>query len=137
MTYWGDAVVCVDLSQRRCRVHTCRKTLTGRRTAYCCDEHGTEFGRNHWWNAARWEALRRAGYVCQRCRAHQRFVEDLHVHHIAPLDGQSRGVSCLNHQENLVPLCAPCHRAVERDLAEKVLWGARMDRAFVTLAQRT
>jgi hypothetical protein len=123
---WRAQVTCVDLSERLCRVATCRLELPARRSAYCSDRHAREFERNHVWFAARRVARRRAGYACERCgfrpadvrrdpEARKRFARHelrLEVNHVVPLAGAYRLVSCANHQSNLEVLCHGCHALV-------------------------
>lgn len=120
---WRDYVTCVDVSERRCRLATCRAELEGRRTAYCCDAHARKFEREHVWIHARRAARRRAKWACERCgfkpaelrkdperRAiYSRYQLRLEVNHIQPLGGRYRAVTCLNHQSNLEVLCHACH----------------------------
>src|SRR3954463_14756351 len=108
---WRTFVTCVDVSELRCRLATCRSILSGRRTAYCSDAHAREFVRNHVWAAARRAARRRAKWTCQRCglkpatirrdrsarREYSRHELRLEVNHIVPLRGSYRGVTCSNH----------------------------------------
>ena len=120
---WRDYVTCIDLTEGVCRLATCRQPLEGRRTAYCSDKHAREFERQHVWRDARTAARRRAKWSCERCgfkpgdvkkdperrilfRRHELRLE---VNHIQPLGGRYRGVTCLNHQENLEVLCHNCH----------------------------
>ena len=123
---WRNFVTCVDLSERLCRVATCRAPLTARRTAYCSDAHAREFARNHVWADARRSARRRAKWCCQRCgfkpgdirkdvtarKAYARHELRLEVNHIEPLRGTYRVVTCSNHLTNLEVLCHRCHVAV-------------------------
>jgi hypothetical protein len=120
---WRDYVTCVDLTQQLCRLASCRAPLEGRRTAYCSDKHANEFQRNHVWADARRYARRRAKWACERCGfkpneikkdperrlIYTRHELRLEVNHIQPLGGRYRGVTCLNHQENLEVLCHRCH----------------------------
>ena len=53
----------------------------------------------------------RDGWTCQLCgEQRKRWGHNLHVHHINEDKTD-------NHNENLVSLCAPCHRSVHRDKA--------------------
>jgi hypothetical protein len=120
---WHSYVTCVDLSEPVCRLERCRQPLPPRRSAYCSDLHALEFERNHVWAAARRAARRRARYACQRCgfkpydlrrdpiarKGYTRYELRLEVNHIQPLAGAYRGVTCLNHQNNLEVLCHRCH----------------------------
>ena len=120
---WRTFVTCVDISERLCRVATCRSPLSARRTAYCSDAHAREFVRNHVWGDARRTARRRAKWSCQRCgfrpggirkdpearKAYARHELRLEVNHILPLRGNYRGVTCANHLNNLEVLCHRCH----------------------------
>ncbi|HLF77966.1 MAG TPA: hypothetical protein VJB57_10800 [Dehalococcoidia bacterium] len=122
-TSWRNFVTCVDLTQQLCRLGSCRQPLPQRRTAYCSDQHGREFERNHVWSSARRAARRRARWACQRCgfkpaevrkdpdarKSYARHELRLEVNHIEPLAGAYRGVTCLNHQSNLEVLCHRCH----------------------------
>jgi hypothetical protein len=126
---WQSFVTCVDLSEKLCRVASCRIALPSRRTAYCSDKHARDFERNHVWLYARRAARRRAGWACERCgfkpseirkdplarRAYSRHELRLEVNHILPLAGSYRAVTCLNHQTNLEVLCRRCHLTVTRD----------------------
>jgi hypothetical protein len=125
---WQSFVTCVDLSDKLCRVASCRAALPSRRTAYCSDRHAREFERNHLWFVARRAARRRARWACERCgfkpseirkdpvarQQYSRYELRLEVNHIQPLVGSYRLVSCLNHQTNLEVLCHRCHAAVTR-----------------------
>jgi hypothetical protein len=126
---WRSHVTCVDLSEPVCRLASCRKPLTGRRKAYCCDRHAREFERNHLWIAARRAARRRAKWACQRCGfkpadvrrepsllpIYKRSELRLEVNHIEPLLGSYRGFTCLNHLSNLEVLCHRCHVAATNE----------------------
>lgn len=62
------------------------------------------------WSTIRESILKRDGYVCQVCGMGDdehidEFEQGLHVHHIVPL---SEGGT--NENENLISLCALCHR---------------------------
>jgi hypothetical protein len=123
---WRDYVTCVDVSEPLCRLASCRAPLDGRRSAYCSDQHAREFARHHVWANARTAARRRAKWACERCGfkpadvkkdPERRFLFRRHelrleVNHIHPLGGRYRGVTCLNHQENLEVLCHSCHLLV-------------------------
>jgi len=127
-TRWQSFVTCVDVSEKVCRLATCRVPLPPRRTAYCSDKHAREFERNHVWLFARRAARRRARWACERCgfklsevrkdpvarRAYSRHELRLEVNHIQPLVGSYRGVTCLNHQSNLEVLCHRCHLVATR-----------------------
>jgi len=129
---WQSFVTCVDLTEKVCRVATCRVELPPRRTAYCSDKHAREFERNHVWLAARRAARRRARWACERCgfkpsevrkdpearRAYSRQELRLEVNHIVPLFGSYRSVTCLNHQTNLEVLCHRCHLVITRSQRE-------------------
>lgn len=120
---WRDFVTCVDLAAPLCRLASCRAPLEGRRTAYCSEQHAKEFQRHHVWADARRYARRRAKWTCERCGFKPNEVKKdplrrllftrhelrLEVNHIQPLGGRYRGVTCLNHQENLEVLCHRCH----------------------------
>ena len=120
---WQSFVTCVDVSQRVCRIATCRADLPSRRSAYCSDRHAREFERNHVWLFARRAARRRAAYRCERCgfkpsevrkdpaarERYARYELRLEVNHIRPLEGAYRSVTCLNHLDNLQVLCHRCH----------------------------
>jgi hypothetical protein len=120
---WRSFVTCVDISEQRCRLASCRTPLLGRRTAYCSDAHAREFVRNHVWADARRMARRRAKWACQRCglkpsqirkdpiarNQYSRHELRLEVNHILPLRGSYRGVTCSNHLSNLEVLCHRCH----------------------------
>lgn len=57
------------------------------------------------WETIRQEILERDDHQCQYCGSEK---EGLHVHHI---DGNSGGAS--DHFNNLITLCASCHRRFE------------------------
>ena len=61
------------------------------------------------WAAARAAARRRDGHRCQVCGA----TDDLHVHHIRPVRLFARPADA-HRLDNLVTLCARCHRRAER-----------------------
>ena len=123
---WRTYVTCVDISEQRCRLATCRAPLPARRTAYCSDAHAREFVRNHVWADARRTARRRAKWTCQRCgfkpgairkdpvvsKTYSRHELRLEVNHVVPLRGTYRTVTCSNHLTNLEVLCHRCHLVV-------------------------
>lgn len=79
------------------------------------------------WRRARWEAIRRAGYRCERCGRPGR----LEVHHRTPLE---RGGAPFDAR-NLETLCAICHReqhAAERaaEVPGRAAWREELKRAF-------
>lgn len=125
---WQTFVSCVDLSERVCRLATCRAVLPPRRTAYCSDKHARAFERDHVWMAARRAARRRAKWACERCgfkpsevrrdstlrATYARHELRLEVNHILPLAGGYRSVTCMNHQSNLEVLCYRCHLTVTK-----------------------
>ncbi len=75
-----------------------------------------DYGPN--WQAQRKQVLERDGYRCRTCGADgDEFV--LHVHHIRPfreygyVPGQNENYLIANQTDNLVTLCASCHRQAE------------------------
>ncbi len=101
---------------RGCR--RCGEPARGRFLFYCSPECNRIFQADHWWPAARFTAL---GYehaggnywtprptVCAQaddtCS-----VGDFEVNHIAPLNGDRPTWGCVNHQDNLEPLCHSHH----------------------------
>jgi len=72
------------------------------------------------WSAQRDAARARDGYVCQQCGAPERESRQHDVHHITPFRafGYVPGVNdfykLANRLENLITLCAACHRRTER-----------------------
>jgi DEAD/DEAH box helicase domain-containing protein len=75
-----------------------------------------DYGPN--WSAQRKQALERDGYRCRTCGATaDEFL--LHIHHVRPfreygyIPGQNEYYQQANRLENLVTLCASCHRRAE------------------------
>ncbi len=72
------------------------------------------------WAAQRDAARARDGYVCRQCGAPEREGRQHDVHHITPFRtfGYAPGFNdfykLANRLENLITLCAACHRRVER-----------------------
>lgn len=79
--------------------------------------HPAYYGPN--WDEQKRKARRRDGYQCQACGERQRYNKALHVHHIKPLrsfncnPSDASGYLEANRLENLISLCASCHRKVE------------------------
>lgn len=76
-----------------------------------------EYGPN--WKQQRERVLARDGYQCRTCGSEARTGQGLHVHHIRPfrdygyVPGKNDGYRLANELENLVTLCASCHRQAE------------------------
>ncbi len=71
------------------------------------------------WEEQRRRALERDGHRCRRCGAAHHPRRPLHVHHIRPfrtfgyVPGENENYREANRLENLVTLCARCHRLAE------------------------
>lgn len=75
----------------------------------CLEKHGGKIIYSNLWNVAFNESLKievkdRDGWKCVICECET----DLHVHHKIP-----RKLGGIHHKDNLVTLCASCHKAVE------------------------
>lgn len=76
-----------------------------------------DYGPN--WQAQRQKTLERDGHRCRTCGATARPGAGLHVHHIRPfrdygyVPGKNDAYKVANQLENLVTLCASCHRRAE------------------------
>ncbi len=90
----------------------------------------TDYGPN--WQVQRRRALERDGYRCRRCGVPHTPERPLHVHHIRPfrtfgyLPGVNEAYREANRLENLITLCARCHRLAEA--------GARLRTGFTGVA---
>ncbi|NIN66975.1 MAG: hypothetical protein GTO63_20230 [Anaerolineae bacterium] len=111
---WAYYIKCREIKYKVCR--QCGKELDGRKTAFCSQEHTDDFYRDHYWGWAANVAKREAGGICAICGEKPRW-SSLVAHHIIPLNGERRDYNCLNHPENILVLCASCHRRVEYDLS--------------------
>lgn len=67
------------------------------------------------WQKKREQILRRDGYRCQWCRRYGRLTEADEVHHVKPL--KTHPELALS-DENLVSLCASCHRKAHPEKAK-------------------
>lgn len=143
-----------DNRHRRCA--WCGMTVPARRSRWCSDRCDRAYGANHAWNAARWEALQRAGNTCERCGRGSRprillnllwaatnttppafgspelsewyrWVHvALEVNHVTPIRGRHAEFGCHHHQAGLEVLCVDCHR--EETRAQRARgWTARPD----------
>ena len=101
----------------------CGRVFTSKRRRHCCcPEHTTEYNRHFEWRAASEWALERAGHKCEECCRPEGYrggvgyycKSDLEVHHIIPLNGESRFYSVLNCPCNLKVLCVECHGKTRR-----------------------
>lgn len=115
---WADYRVACVPHATGCR--QCGRTIPNRR-AYCSEACSDTFQSNHFWNTARYEAIRlscpagwtqvyESGAICRRCQRNawwQGFGPE--VNHIVPVNGKSRTFGCCNHQDNLEVLCRDCH----------------------------
>jgi hypothetical protein len=100
------------------RCDACGKALTGRRRTWCSTDCQTEWEANHDWAHARLAALRRTSWACERCGVVDHL--NIEVNHREPLVGHGYNRSCAHHQDNLEPLCVPCHRAeTARQVADR------------------
>jgi hypothetical protein len=102
----------------------CGTDISARR-AYCSVECSEEFQQHHFWNTARWEAVRRAcpettdaavlrlvyaeRALCARCGAKAWQRSGPEVNHKVPLNGDRPAFGCCHHQENLEVVCHDCH----------------------------
>ena len=77
------------------------------------------------WASQRNKARARDGYRCRHCGAPERPDRQHDVHHLKPfrefayLPGQNTRYAEANQLDNLVTLCAPCHRQAEAGLRVK------------------
>ncbi len=112
----------IDLPEQEWRTFgywlTFSKTLTARLQEAGVLLPPVDYGPN--WPAQRDAARARDGYVCRNCGAPERENRQHDVHHITPFRtfGYVPGVNdfyqLANRLENLLTLCATCHRRVER-----------------------
>lgn len=82
-----------------------------RHRRYCSENCSDEYYRHFWWaSATRW-ALERANHKCQECGADNSAPHyyNLVVHHIEPLNNETRFINIKNRPENLIVLCRVCH----------------------------
>lgn len=94
------------------RCDACGATLAGRQSVWCSTECRAAWERNHDWPLARAAALARTLNACERCGVVAHYgVTEIEVNHRDPLLGRGYNRSCFHHQDNLEPLCLPCHRA--------------------------
>ncbi len=76
-----------------------------------------DYGPN--WEEQRRRALARDGYRCRRCGVSHQPRRPLHVHHVRPfrtfgyVPGENDAYLEANRLENLITLCARCHRLAE------------------------
>jgi len=92
----------------------CGTPLTGRQTRWCSKTCSASIAENHYWNQARWAAMRRDGGKCVRCGnpGHE-------VNHIVPRNGAGYGSGCWHHLDGLETLCHSCHVAVTNEQARE------------------
>jgi DEAD/DEAH box helicase domain-containing protein len=76
-----------------------------------------EYGPN--WQQQRHQALTRDGYRCRTCGSEAKTGQGLHIHHIRPfrdygyIPDRNDAYIQANDLDNLVTLCASCHRRAE------------------------
>jgi DEAD/DEAH box helicase domain-containing protein len=93
------------------------KRLTDRLVEAGLLNRPNEYGPN--WQQQRERSLARDGYRCRTCGSETRTGQGLHVHHIRPfrdygyVPGKNEEYRRANELENLVTLCASCHRQAE------------------------
>jgi DEAD/DEAH box helicase domain-containing protein len=95
------------------------ETLTAKLMADGVLLRPNDYGPN--WSVQRRKALERDSYACRHCGAHADAAgaAGLHVHHLRPfrtfgyVPGQNDAYRRANRLENLVTLCASCHRRAE------------------------
>ncbi|MBU0490282.1 MAG: DEAD/DEAH box helicase [Chloroflexi bacterium] len=82
-----------------------------------------DYGPN--WPQQKERARRRDGFQCRHCGLPERPDRRHDVHHIRPfrtfgyLPGENEHYRAANRQENLVTLCASCHRRAEMGVTER------------------
>lgn len=86
----------------------CGGELTGRRLRWCSRDCADADLRDHYWGAARRQALERDGRCCVRCGN----CEGLEVNHKTPRVGAGYLMGCWNHPDGLETLCRPHHQEV-------------------------
>ncbi len=101
-------IVCCDMGTRLPACRVCGGPLSGRQRVYCSPACSREWDVNHVWTVASAEALKRAQRRCAECG--KTWYQE--IHHVVPLQGRYRVVTCMNHQQNLQVLCHDCHKAV-------------------------
>jgi 5-methylcytosine-specific restriction endonuclease McrA len=141
-TWSGYRARCIE-HPTGCR--QCGKSIADRR-AYCSVDCSDVFQQNHFWDTARWEAIRRAcppgwtsvyqeGALCKRCGEKAWPPE---VNHIVPVNGLSRIFGCCNHQENLEVLCHECHlKATAEQRAAGLIGPPKVEPPLLALASAT
>lgn len=103
------------------RCFWCGGELKGKLQRYCYG-HMKEYYRHFDWGYASSWALKRVGWRCQNCGVaeiisktepwHTYETTNLRVHHIVPLNGESRQFTAYNLPWNLIVLCHDCHMEV-------------------------
>jgi DEAD/DEAH box helicase domain-containing protein len=82
-----------------------------------------DYGPN--WAQQRERARRRDGFKCRHCGLPEREDRRHDVHHVRPfrtfgyVSGENENYRAANRLENLVTLCASCHRRAEMSVAER------------------
>jgi hypothetical protein len=92
------------------RCFWCGSVLKGKLLRYCYG-HMTEYYNHFNWGYASFEAKKRADGLCQNCGLKS---INLEVHHIIPLNGETRFFSAFNLPWNLIALCHDCHMEIHR-----------------------
>ncbi len=120
---WGD----VDLPEQQMLTAAAWLTVPAevveelRQAGWWVGDTGHDRGPN--WAEQRNRARRRDGARCQWCGAPERPGRQHHVHHLIPfrefgwVPGQNTAYLQANRLENLVTLCANCHRRAEQQVA--------------------
>ncbi len=118
---WGERLNC-SLVPPEAKIYGncqwCGKKLEGRRTVWCSRTCNAAFFRNHDWKMARNYTNTGQCEDCGKCE-HKKGYTEMQVHHIVPLNGAQRSMTCANHEDNLVCLCKECHKERHRKLREQ------------------
>ncbi len=106
-------------TERRC--FWCGGSLAGSKLKRYCYGHMTEYYNHFDWGYAKSWCIERYEYKCASCGMHVDDIPEvgsyykrsgLEVHHIIPLEGESRQFTAYNLPWNLIALCHTCHVAV-------------------------
>jgi 5-methylcytosine-specific restriction endonuclease McrA len=96
---------------------TCGKDNPGKNRVYCSPKCRIDWYNNHSPKEARQAKFRIVDVpVCNICGRTRTKTRNLVIQHLETLSGfNPLYMTCLNHQDNLQILCAPCHKSMIKE----------------------
>ncbi len=115
-------------TERKC--FWCGESLTGSKLKRYCRGHMKLYYNHFDWGYAKDWCIERYEHRCANCGMAEEdipqvgtyyFRSGMEVHHIIPVNGESRQFTAYNLPWNLIPFCHKCHLLVQAAMREEVV----------------